>query len=56
MYRAGGVLGLWLPGLTATLCREFTLSSVRTGCYPIVRDYFYGAHSQSGTDLDAGTN
>lgn len=39
LYARGGLLGLWTPGLTATMVREMVNCSARTGLYAPVRDF-----------------
>ena len=38
LWREGGVVGMWRPGLMATVSRELVYSGCTKGCYPIVRD------------------
>ena len=39
LYREVGLLGLWKPGLKASVCREFLYSGPRAGLYVPVRDF-----------------
>ena len=39
LYTEGGILGLWKPGLTASICREFLYSGPRAGFYVPVRNF-----------------
>eukprot|EP00392_Amoebophrya_sp_AT5.2_P017276 g17607.t1 len=34
----GLVRGLWMPGLTASVCRDVINGGLRVGCYPMVKD------------------
>ena len=40
LYLEGGLIGLWKPGLSASLCREFLYSGPRAGFYVHLRNYF----------------
>jgi len=40
MWRAGGVAGVWAPGLSASVLREFVYSGPRVGFYTPVRDAY----------------
>lgn len=40
--------GLWIPGLQASLLREFGYSSFRFGMYPVIKDLF---HKDSSEDI-----
>lgn len=40
IYREGGIVGLWSPGLTASISREFLYSGPRAGFYVPVRNFF----------------
>lgn len=40
LFKEGGIIGLWRPGLTASICREFLYSGPRAGFYVPVRNFF----------------
>lgn len=40
-----GVLGLWTPGMVASMLRELSYSSIRLGLYPAMKR-FYGADAE----------
>lgn len=42
-----GIIGLYYPGLVASLIREGSYSSIRMGLYPVVKNFFAGS---SGSD------
>lgn len=39
LYKEGGLIGLWTPGLSASIAREFLYSGPRAGLYVPVRDF-----------------
>ena len=41
IVREGGLVNLWMPGLTATMLREMVNCSARTGLYVPVRDLLF---------------
>jgi hypothetical protein len=41
LYSEGGIVGMWRPGITATVIREMFNCSARTGLYVPVRDAIY---------------
>mmetsp|Transcript_7303 Transcript_7303/g.10875 ORF Transcript_7303/g.10875 Transcript_7303/m.10875 type:complete len:290 (+) Transcript_7303:13-882(+) len=43
-YIEGGIIGLWSPGLTASILREFLYSGPRAGFYVPVRNFFSTQH------------
>lgn len=51
IYADAGVLGLWTPGLSASMLREFVYCGPRVGLYPTVRDFLKQA---GGLEDDAG--
>jgi solute carrier family 25 (mitochondrial dicarboxylate transporter), member 10 len=48
LYREGGLVGLWRPGLTASAIREMLSSGPRAGFYPTVRDKVNENLNQNG--------
>jgi hypothetical protein len=40
LFKEGGIIGLWRPGLKASICREFLYSGPRAGFYVPVRNFF----------------
>jgi len=40
LFAEGGVVGLWRPGLSASICRELVYSGSRAGMYVPVRNYY----------------
>jgi hypothetical protein len=40
LFKEGGIIGLWRPGLKASICREFLYSGPRAGFYVPVRNSF----------------
>jgi len=40
LFKEGGIIGLWRPGLKASICREFLYSGPRAGFYVPVRKFF----------------
>ncbi len=37
-----GIIGLWVPGLAASMLREISYSSLRIGLYPFARSLWSG--------------
>jgi hypothetical protein len=51
VYAEGGIIGLWTPGLTATMVREMFNCSARTGLYVPVRNLFSSVDSGEAPTL-----
>ncbi len=47
LWREGGVIGLWTPGLSATIARELVYSGCTKGLYAQVRDAISGTREPS---------
>ncbi len=48
LYQEGGLMGLWMPGLSASIAREMVYSGSRAGMYVPVRNHymdFFGTDS-----------
>jgi len=44
IYNVGGIIGLWSPGLVASITREFLYSGPRAGFYVPVRNFISTQH------------
>lgn len=62
LYAEGGIVGLWRPGLSASICRELVYSGSRAGMYVPVRNYYrekFGSESvmmKIAAAMTTGTN